>query len=66
MWFVLNHFRCHIFNSTAEGIPLLHGVACLHTPTEVADFQDAVFTYQEILWLDVSVNQPIFVQEVDP
>lgn len=61
---VLDHFRSHILEGAAEGVPLLH-VIRLDAPAEIADLDDVALLDQNVLRLDVSVDQALLVQIVN-
>lgn len=61
---VLNHLRSHVLESPAKGVPLLH-VIRLHTPPEITDLNDIPVFDKNILWLDVSMNEPLLMQIVN-
>lgn len=45
MRLLLHHFRCHIFQSSAESIALLALIIwLLHTPTEVTNFKHVLLS----------------------
>lgn len=62
--FILYHLRGHVFQSSAECIPLL-AVVRLNTPTKITNFYNISFLDQDIFRLDVSVNQTLFVHVID-
>ena len=64
MIFVLNHFWSHVLQGTAESVPLLHMVG-LDAPPKIADFNDITIFNQDVLGLDISVNQTLFVHVID-
>lgn len=63
MILVLNHFRGHIFKSSAESVSLLHMVR-LNAPTKITNLDDVSIFNQNILWFDISVNQSLFMHVV--
>ena len=52
---ILNHFGSHVLESTTKGVSLLAMVR-LNAPTEIADFYDVTFFYQNIFRFDISVD----------
>lgn len=64
MSLVLDHFRGHVLKGTTKSVSLLT-VVRLHAPTEITDFDDVAFFYENVLWLDISVDQTLFVHVVD-
>lgn len=70
---IRDHFWCHVLKCPAEGVPLLlHRVIetffsrGLHAPAKIADLEHIVLRDQQVFWLQVSVDEAVFVQEVDP
>ena len=68
----LDHLRCHVLESTAEGVPLLFKAtshiclaARLNTPPEVTNLEHIIGANQQIFWLQIPVDESILVQKVD-
>ena len=61
---IVKHFWGHVLKSPTKCVPLLFTV-CLNTPTKVTYLQHVVIVYKKIFWFDVSVNETIFVKEVN-
>ena len=64
MGLVFDHFWGHVLKGAAEGISWL-GNFGLHTPAEVADFDDVALLDEDILRLDVTMDKTLFVHVVD-
>jgi len=64
MRLILNHLRRHILEGAAKRISLL-AVIRLYAPTKITNFDDVAFLDENVFWFDISVNQPLFVHEVD-
>ena len=58
------HFWRHVLEGAAVGVSWLLHIS-LDTPTKVADFDDISLLDENILWLDVSVDEPLLVHVVD-
>lgn len=63
MIFVLDHFGCHVLESTTKGVPLLHMVR-LNTPSEITDLDNVAFFNQDVLRFDISVDKTLLVHVV--
>ena len=61
---ILNHPRRHVLESATNSVPLLH-VVQLYTPAKITDLYNVSVLYEDVLWLDVSMNQALLVQVVD-
>ena len=64
MGLVLDHLRGHVLKCSAKRVPLLTVVG-LNTPPEVTDFDDITLFDEDILWLDVSMDEALFVHVVN-
>jgi hypothetical protein len=63
---ISNHLRCHILIRTQEGLSLLErvGSIVLDASAEIADLELTIFRNQQVLWLEISVHEAVFVQEI--
>ena len=64
MGFVLNHFWSHVFQGSAECIPLLV-VVCLNAPSKITNFDYIALLDQNIFRFYVPVDETLFVHEVN-
>jgi len=65
MIFVLNHLWSHVLQRATKCISLLHMVN-LHTPSKITNFDDVAIFDQNIFRFDISMNETLFVQIVNP
>jgi len=62
--FVLYHLRSHVLEGSTECVSLL-AVVWLHAPPEITNLDDVTFFNEDILWLNISMDQALFVHVVD-
>ena len=65
-----DHLGGHILECTTEScslrieVSLTLGNCSFNAPAKIANFENVVSTYEEIFWLQISMDEAIFMQEI--